>query len=355
MEARPDIDSLCCMNEKCKYFKVPKKGQLRVRKTYGQDHLRYLRCNHCSYEFSERRGSALFNTKITEAKAESVINHLRQGCGLRATVALTGVCNEAVSRLILKTGESSERLHDKKVRKVRARALEFDEKWSYVGKKQGHLTEEDDPDELGDRWDAVAIEPTTKLVIAQVVGKRNEQTIGAMVEEAASRIDPVGKLPAIFTDGLRCYKRLILKAFGTRYYKGRGKRPHYRVPHDLVYAQVIKHKQNGKVIGVEVRPIWGKTKLDAVLLKLGWNKVNTSAVERFNLTDRTCNSRKMRKTLRFSKRHWYHDAMGWITLVWYNFHNVHRSLDMTPAMAAGIAQTPCSTMQLLRLNTMALR
>jgi hypothetical protein len=35
-----------------------------------------------------------------------------------------------------------------------------------------NLTEEDDPDELGDRWDAVAIEPTTKLVIAQVVGKK---------------------------------------------------------------------------------------------------------------------------------------------------------------------------------------
>ena len=92
MEARPDIDSLCCMNEKCKYFKVAKQGQLRVRKIYGQDQLRYLRCSHCSYEFSERRGSALFNTKITEAKAENVIDHLRQGCGFRATVALTGVC-----------------------------------------------------------------------------------------------------------------------------------------------------------------------------------------------------------------------------------------------------------------------
>lgn len=355
MEARPDIDSLCCMNEKCKYFKVPEKDQLRVRKTYGQDRIRYLRCNHCSYEFSERRGSALYNTKISEARAENVIDHLRQGCGFRATVSLTGVCNEAVSRLILVTGASSERLHDKKVRKVPAKALEFDEKWSYVGKKQSHLTMYDDPDELGDRWDAVAIEPITKLVISQVVGKRNEQTICAMVEDTAARIDRMGKLPAIFTDGEHCYKGLILKTFGTVYYKGRGKLPHYRVPHDLVYAQVIKHRQNGKVTDVEVRPVWGKTKLDAVLLKLGWNKVNTSAVERFNLTDRTCNTRKMRKTLRFSKRHWYHDAMSFITLVWYNFHNVHASLNMTPAMAAGIAQTPYSTRQLLRSNTVALR
>jgi hypothetical protein len=75
-----------------------------------------------------------------------------------------------------------------------------------------------------------------------------------------------------------------------------------------------------KSFAVEARPVWGKTKLDAVLDKLGWNKVNTSAVERFNLTDHTSNSRKMRKTLRFSKRHFYHDAMSWITLAWYNFH-----------------------------------
>jgi transposase-like protein/IS1 family transposase len=355
MEARPDIDSLCCINKKCKYFQKPEPGRLYVRKTYGCDNIRYLRCTHCSKEFSERRGSALFNTKISENRAFNVIDHIRQGCGFRATVSLTGVSKEAVSRLMLVTGESSERLHDKKVRKIRAVALEFDEKWSYVGKKQRHLAPFDDPDELGDRWDAVAIETVTKLVLAQVSGKRNEHTIGAMVEQTAWRIERMGKLPAIFTDGERCYKRLILKAFGAVYYKERGKLPYYKVPHDLVYAQVIKHRQNGKVTAVETRPIWGKTKLSTVLEKLGWNKVNTSAIERFNLTDRTCNSRKMRKTLRFSKRHWYHDAMSWINLVWYNFHNVHRSLGKTPAMAAGIALAPFSTTQLLRLNTQALR
>ena len=109
MEARPDIDSLCCMNKKCKYFQRPEPGRLYVRKTYGKDNIRFLRCTHCSKEFSERRGSALFNMKISEERAESVIDHIRQGCGFRATVSLTGVSKEAVSRLMLVTGESSER------------------------------------------------------------------------------------------------------------------------------------------------------------------------------------------------------------------------------------------------------
>lgn len=352
MKARPDISSLCCMNEGCKYFQVKGQGNLCIRKIYGADQIRYLRCSHCTREFSERRGSALFNTKIREKKAVSVIDHLDHGCGLRATSSLTGVCKDAVKRLIEVTGKTSKQLHDKQVRKIRAKALQFDEKWSYVRKKQRHLTSGDDPQEAGDRWDAVAIDPISKLVLSFVPGKRNEQTIGAMVTDASKRIDRMGRLPAIFTDGEPCYKDLILKAFGTIYKDKRKKRPRYCVPHDLVYAQVVKHRQKGRVKSVEVRPIWGKRKLDAVIETLGWHKVNTSAIERINLTDRTRNSRKMRKTLRFSKRPWIHDAMSWISILWYNFHHTHRSLGKTPAMAAGLTGHPFSTIELLRLKPM---
>ena len=355
MEARPDIDSLCCMNEECKYFQTKGNGNLRVRKTYGHDQIRYLRCGHCGHEFSERRGSALFNTKIHEAKAASVIDHLDQGCGLCATASLVYVSKDTVGRLIRVTGKTSKKVHDKCVRKVHVEALQFDEKWSYVKKKQRHITAADDPDEVGDRWDAVAMDPISKLLLSFVPGKRTERTISEAVTDAASRIDRMGKLPAIFTDGEPCYKDLILKTFGTAYPAKRGKRLIYRVPHDLVYAQVVKHRQKGKIKSVEVRPIWGKRKLEAVIKKLGWTKVNTSAIERVNLTDRTRNSRKMRKTLRFSKRSWYHDAMSFISVLWYNFHHVHRTLGQTPAMEAGLADHPLSTIELMRLNPIGMR
>jgi hypothetical protein len=85
MEARPDINSLCCMHDECKYFQAKGKGNLTIRKIYGDDRIRYLRCSHCGCAFSEWRGSALFNTKIREAKATSVIDHLDEGCGFKAT------------------------------------------------------------------------------------------------------------------------------------------------------------------------------------------------------------------------------------------------------------------------------
>jgi transposase-like protein len=143
MHTRPDVNSLCCLNPECKYFQQRGPEHLRVRKVYGRDQIRFLRCRHCGCEFSERRGSALFNTKIAEEKAVSIIDHLDSGCGLLATSRLCQVSKDAVRRLMEVTGTISRAVHDKKVRGVRLRALQFDEKGSFVYKKGRHLKPSD--------------------------------------------------------------------------------------------------------------------------------------------------------------------------------------------------------------------
>jgi hypothetical protein len=65
---RPDLNTLTCDNPECQRFRRPNKGNLTVLKVYGRDRLRLLRCRTCGEEFSERRGSALFNTKFAEEK-----------------------------------------------------------------------------------------------------------------------------------------------------------------------------------------------------------------------------------------------------------------------------------------------
>src|SRR5205814_1430034 len=105
------------------------------------------------------------------------------------------------------------------------------------------------------------------------------------------------------------------------------------------------HRSGNRVVEVEIRPIFGKGKLDSVVESLGWNKANTSAIERYNLTDRQRNARKTRKSLNFSKNRCVHDRQSFINAVLYNFHHSHRSLRIkteqgiihrTPAQAAGI-------------------
>jgi hypothetical protein len=127
----------------------------------------------------------------------------------------------------------------------------------------------------------------------------------------------------------------------------------------LVAAQVVKRHQKGRVVTVEIRPIFGQGTWAAVLDALGWKQAHLSAIERFNLTDRCRNRRKGRKTLAFSKRVRFHDWMSFISALRDTFRPAHRALRRptddghwerrTPAMAAGLVEHRYSTLELLRV------
>src|SRR5262249_27406232 len=111
---RPDVDTLACVNAECQLFSRPGANNLGVRKVYGHDRIRLLRCRTCGEEFSERRGTALFNTKLPEATAEDVINHLDEGCSVRATARLVQVAKETVARLLRGAGRHTHAGHEHK-------------------------------------------------------------------------------------------------------------------------------------------------------------------------------------------------------------------------------------------------
>ena len=296
---------MCCLNVQCNAYGQRGQANLKVRKIYGVDRIRYLRCGCCGEEFSERKGTALFNCKISEAQAVSVMEHLDSGCGLNVTARLVGVSKDAVGRLLRVGGRVSYQLHDRLVRNLQPVALQFDEKWSYVAKKQRHVTAQDDPSQTGDYWDANSLDPQSKLLVSLVPGCRTTHTIHQVVADAAQRLACDAGLPALFTDGEPTYPEAIVTTFGRAYPvprrspRGRPPAPVVRIPQGLVYAQVVKHRQGRRVQQVEVRPIFGKGKLAQVVADLGWTKANTSAIERFNLTDRMRNARKGAKLCAF--------------------------------------------------------
>jgi transposase-like protein len=133
---RPDLNTLACVNAECQVFRRAGASNLVIRKVYGHDRLRLLRCRSCGEECSERRGTALCNTKLPEPKAEEVINHLGEGCSVRATARLVHVAKETVARLVRVTGRHAARFHDQHVQGLTPKAREFDEQWSFV-KKSG--------------------------------------------------------------------------------------------------------------------------------------------------------------------------------------------------------------------------
>ena len=133
---RPGLDTLACVNPECQRFRLTGQDNLTVRKVYGHDHIRLLRYRTCSEEFSERRGTTLLHTKVPEERAASIIAHLGEGCGVRATARLVHVSKDTVARLLRMAGRHAERVHDGRVRGLTPRALECDAQWRFVKKSR---------------------------------------------------------------------------------------------------------------------------------------------------------------------------------------------------------------------------
>src|SRR5918993_1770730 len=148
---RPDLTPLACVNADCQHYGRPGQGHLTIRKVYSQDGIRLLRGGSCHEAFSERRHTALFNTRVSEAKDESIIDHLDEGCSVRATSRLTKAAKVTVARLLKTSGRHAQRFHDQEVQDVKPRAIQFDEQWSFVKKKQKNCSPEETP-QAGDFW-----------------------------------------------------------------------------------------------------------------------------------------------------------------------------------------------------------
>jgi len=69
---------------------------------------------------------------------------------------------------------------------------------------------------------------------------------------------------------------------------------------EIWYAQVDKHRAGGRVVEVRRPIVFGATEVIANIL--GDQQINTSDVERDNLTSRQSNGRLVRKTLSHSKK-----------------------------------------------------
>ena len=233
--------------------------------------------------------------------------------------------------------------------------MQFDEKWSFVGKKEKHCDRDDPDDDLcGDCWDHVALDAEHRLVVSVVVGQRTEENSQRLVEDFQQRTE--GRLMNLMTsDENPAYAAAILQTYGETVQPrrkgkyGRQPAPTKKPPKGLKYATVHKTRENNRVVQVNRRVIFGT--VTAIVAALAASDVsdavNTVFVERHNGTDRHRNARKARKTYRFSKDWEVHEAVTCFTLYSYNFCWPVRTLRVrdaeghwqqhTPAMAAGLS------------------
>jgi IS1 family transposase/transposase-like protein len=282
---RAPIETLACPYTNCHLYSRKGAVNLTVRKLYGRDRIRYLRCRACAREFSERKNTPLFNSKIEEKKAISVAEHLAEGNSTKAASRLVGVSAEAVRRLRRNLRDHSRDFHDERVEDIEATSVQMDERHGYVRSKKEPL------------WEATAIEPKSRLLISFVVGKRDESLIRELMESTRKRINSPKDL-VLMSDGHNSYESLFPSVFGEPYRparkgdRGRFPKVRHRINRSLAHLQLIKERRRGGRV-VEVKPrvahgSWKRVKKE--LEQLGYNEPNLSAIERQNGTSRRMNA-----------------------------------------------------------------
>lgn len=162
--------------------------------------------------------------------------------------------------------------------------------------------------EYGNAWIMIAFDPVNKVVMAFVVGKRNQKEIDLLIRTVKERTD--SSTPHFTSDELDLYEKAILRVYGTR--KGikqvevsPGRKAPKRLPlPDLIYTRVVKTRVGRRVVGVDTEVVFGEkdAAMEAIAHSPVSSHINTAFIERNNLTIRERNRRLTRKTLGFSKR-----------------------------------------------------
>jgi IS1 family transposase len=261
---------------------------------------------------------------LTTAKRTAVVRCLVEGNSIRATVRITGVAKNTVTKLLVDLGAACSEYQDRVLRNLPCQFLQADEIWSFCNAKARNVPDahRDDP-EWGDVWTWTAIDRETKLVPSWYVGDRTAESAVVLMDDLRSRLAHRIQLS---TDGHKAYINAVQDAFGD----------------DVDYAQIVKlygvdpeadHKYSpAKCLGQQVTRITGVPDLA---------EVGTSHVERQNLTMRMGMRRFTRLTNAFSRKVENLAAAVSLHFMYYNFARPHMSLanpyPRTPAMAAGVS------------------
>jgi IS1 family transposase len=198
---------------------------------------------------------------------------------------------------------------------------QLDELWSFVHTKERNLVIATLFSETyGDAWGWIAFAPVWRLVLAFVVGKRNQSTANLLLERVVYVTDD--HIPFFTSDQLPEYRTALLHTYGQWLKparKGdRGRWPKLRQvpPPHLLYAQVVKRREKGRVVDITTKVVFGQpAQIEACLTASPVSQtVNTSFVERDNLTLRQSHRCLTRKTTGFSKELSWFEKQLWLSL-----------------------------------------
>jgi IS1 family transposase len=149
---------------------------------------------------------------VTTEKASQIVRLLIEGMSVRSIERITEAHRDRILRVLQTVGEGCERMLEQTIRQIPVRDVQCDEMWGFVGCKEKNVTE-DHPTTFGDAYCFVAIERSSKLVLAWHLGRRTARD----TEFFTDKIDAAtsGHFQ-ITTDGFPAYRDAVSLSLGTR-------------------------------------------------------------------------------------------------------------------------------------------
>lgn len=274
----------------------------------------------------------LHMNRLPMAKRVAVVAALVEGNSIRSTVRMTGVSKNTITKLLVDLGAACADYQHKALVNLPCTRVQADEIWSFVGAKDKNVPAEKKGEfGVGSVWTWTALCADTKLMVSWLVADRSAGAAFEFMYDVASRLRNRVQLT---TDGNTAYLAAVEGAFGS----------------DIDYAMLQK------VYGVDPAgerryspPVCLGCKVETIQGAPDPDHVNTSYVERQNLSMRMSMRRFTRLTNAFSKKVENHAAAVALYFMYYNFGRVHQTIRVTPAMEAGIADHVWSIAEIVSL------